>query len=64
MGISVLRQFHVSPVLRKVVVLQGCLEGDVYGMDMWKDASLQDHMHCHSERSEDVSAMRACRAAR
>jgi len=50
MEILVLRQFLVAPALRKVRVLQGYLEGHVYAMDMWKDASLQDHTHCHNER--------------
>ncbi len=50
MEILILREFLVAPGLRKVGVLQGYLEGHVYAMDLWKDVSLQDHTHCHSER--------------
>ena len=47
MEILVLRQFLVAPVLRKVVVLQGCLEGHVYGIDTSEGSLLPGHLHYH-----------------
>jgi len=50
MELLVLRQFLVAPVLMKVVVLQGCLEEHVYGMDTSEGSLLLGYLHYHTER--------------
>jgi len=50
MEILILREFLVAPGLRKVVVLQECLKGHVYGMDTLEGSLLLGHLHYHSGR--------------